>query len=75
MKVAFVVFAVGLSVGCGVIGPPIPPEDVGVAPTIERQQRRDAAEAAKREAAEPQAPGELQGQDIDLPPLRPIGGR
>jgi predicted small lipoprotein YifL len=72
---------VGLLAACGVVGPPIPPEDVGVTPTINRQkaqhareaQQRDAAAAAEadRESAEPMP----QGQDVNLPPLRPVGTR
>jgi hypothetical protein len=68
-------------VGCGVVGGPIPPEDVGVAPVIERQKR----EQAQRAGAQPPAlerpqdqeplPSELRGQDEELPPLRPVGTR
>jgi hypothetical protein len=72
MLVAFVVLS---SAACGVIGSPIPPEDVGVAPVIERQQRLDALEAAKKEAVESQPAVEPQGQDVELPDLRPVGTR
>jgi predicted small lipoprotein YifL len=66
---------------CGVVGPPVPPEDVGVNPTITRQKAQlqktgttqptdnAAAPAAVREAVEP------KGQDEDLPSLRPVGTR
>lgn len=70
-----VAFAVLSSAACGVIGSPIPPEDVGVAPVIERQQRLDALEAAKKEAVESQPVVEPQGQDVELPDLRPVGTR
>ena len=71
-----VAFAVLSSAACGVIGSPIPPEDVGVAPVIERQQRLDALEAAKKkEAFESQPVVEPQGQDVELPDLRPVGTR
>lgn len=75
MKVIVVAFAVLSSMACGTIGSPIPPEDVGLAPTIEQQKRADA-EASKRNAA-PAEPVvvEPQGQDVDLPPLRPVGTR
>ena len=59
---------------CGVMGTPIPPEDVGVAPVILQQKRADA-EAAKREAEQTPTLLEPQGQDVDLPPLRPVGTR
>lgn len=64
---------------CGVVGPPVPPENVGVALTVERQKQRDAREAQQREAepaTEEVAPDSaMQGQDVDLPPLRPVGTR
>jgi hypothetical protein len=59
---------------CGVMGTPIPPEDVGVAPVILQQKRADA-EAAKREGEQTPTLLEPQGQDVDLPPLRPVGTR
>ena len=66
---------------CGVVGSPVPPESVGVNPTIERQKKLEALEEKQREAAaaaestEPQPDPMLQGQDVDLPPLRPVGAR
>jgi hypothetical protein len=68
----------GLVISCGVVGPPIPPENVGVAPTIEQQKRRHAIEEQQREAAAAEAAESdpaLQGQDVNLPPLRPVGTR
>jgi hypothetical protein len=71
----------GLLVGCGVVGPPVPPESVGVNPTIERQKKLEALEEKQREAAaaaesvEPPPEPMLQGQDVNLPPLRPVGTR
>ena len=70
-----VALAVVTSVACGTIGSPIPPEDVGIAPTIERQKRIDAMEAEKREAPEAEMVVEPQGQDVNLPDLRPVGTR
>jgi predicted small lipoprotein YifL len=71
--IIIVVFAIWSLAACGTVGSPIPPEDVGVGPTIEQQKRLDA-EAAKREA-EPQPVLEPLGQDVDLPPLFPVGTR
>ena len=71
----------GVLVGCGVVGPPVPPENVGVNPTIERQKKVEALEekqresAAAAESAEPLPDPMLQGQDVNLPPLRPVGTR
>jgi hypothetical protein len=70
-----VIILAALSAACGVIGSPIAPEDVGVAPLIERQKRLDALDAKQRDAAESQPLVEPQGQDVDLPPLRPVGVR
>jgi predicted small lipoprotein YifL len=70
----------GLLAACGVVGPPIPPEDVGVTPTITRQKLQHAHAEQKQEAAvaeeTPQdAEPALQGPDVELPPLRPVGTR
>ncbi len=76
---------VGVTIGtlaaCGAVGAPIPPENVGVTPIIERQKRLEALQEKQREAAvaaegvEPQADPLLQGQDVDLPTLQPVGTR
>ncbi len=75
---------IGLIAGCGVVGPPVAPEDVGVAPIIERQKRQQAGQTHPEEQQQPYSvdPGStgefeqpLQGQDVDLPPLRPGDNR
>jgi hypothetical protein len=63
---------------CGVVGAPIPPENVGVAVTIEQQKLRDAEAEKAREAAAAKAAESdpaLTDQDVNLPPLRPVGTR
>jgi hypothetical protein len=71
----------GMLVACGVVGSPVPPESVGVNPTIERQKKVEALEEKQRGAAaadesdEPQPDPMLQGQDVNLPPLRPVESR
>ena len=71
----------GMLVACGAVGSPVPPENVGVNPTIERQKKLEALEEKQREAeaaaesTEPQPDSMLQGQDVNLPPLRPVGDR
>ena len=73
----------GLLVACGTVGSPVPPENVGVNPTIERQKKLEAIEEKQREAAgkaesestEVQPDPMLQGQDVNLPPLRPVEAR
>ena len=79
------VIVVGMTMGtlvaCGAVGSPIPPESVGVTPTIERQKKLEVLEEKQREAAEAAESTEshpdvtLQGQDVDLPPLQPVGTR
>ena len=75
MRSLTAVLALGCLVGCGVVGQPIAPEDVGVTPTIERQKKRDALGTKQRDAAELQTEAEPEGQDVNLPPLRPVGTR
>ena len=41
----------GMLVACGAVGAPVPPESVGVTPTIERQKKLEALEEKQREAA------------------------
>ncbi|OGW50004.1 MAG: hypothetical protein A2V62_13240 [Nitrospirae bacterium RBG_19FT_COMBO_58_9] len=70
----------GLLVGCGTVGPPVPPENVGLNPTIERQKKLEMLEEKQREGAADESaelPPDpmLQGQDVNLPPLRPVGTR
>lgn len=66
---------------CGVVGPPIAPEDVGVNPTIARQKaqlkKSGATQPVDRgaESVAPIEPEEPKGQDEVLPPLRPVGTR
>lgn len=69
----------GTLVACGVAGAPVPPEDVGVNLTIERQKKLEALEEKQRstaadvESTGPQTDPVLQGQDVNLPPLQPVG--
>lgn len=72
---------IGMLAACGAVGPPVPPESVGVNSTIERQKELEAVEekrhgaAAAAESAESQPDLMLQGQDVNLPPLQPVGTR
>ena len=68
-------------VGCGAVGSPIPPENVGVNTTIQRQKTLESLEEKRRkdaavvESTEPEPDSALQGQDVNLPPLQPVGTR
>jgi len=75
MKWVWLAWTAGLLVSCGVVGPPVAPEDVGVAPIIDRQKRQEALDTKEREAGETQPAMEPQGQEVELPPLRPVGTR
>ncbi|MCE7979123.1 MAG: hypothetical protein DYH03_18895 [Nitrospira sp. NTP1] len=62
----------GVLAGCGVLGAPIPPEDVGVAPIIERQLRREGLLSAGASvtglASRPSAPSGLTIEEAPTPP-------
>jgi hypothetical protein len=66
---------------CGVVGPPVAPENVGVNPTITRQKaqlQKTGTTQPTDNAAAPAVliePVEPKGQDVELPPLRPVGTR
>jgi hypothetical protein len=62
--------------GCGQIGSPIPPEDVGLARRLQAEKVKEEA-ARKEAAAKAQRPQEEAPEqpDVQLPPLRPSGGR
>ena len=75
MRAVVIVVSTGLLISCGVVGSPVPPEYVGVAPTIEKQKRQHALEA-DRQAADSAEPDPTLGiHDIDLPPSQPVGTR
>lgn len=54
--------------GCGKIGSPIPPEDIGIAAKVERERQEQAVEDT--EEAE-----RRREEEVELPVLRPIGTR
>jgi len=58
--------------GCGVLGSPIPPEDVGVSPVIERQLRREGllptGSTVRGSASRPNAPSGITIEDAPIPP-------
>ena len=78
MRGLALIVVAGLLSACGVVGAPVAPETIGVAPTIEQQKKvQEAREANQRDTSvepEEQDPA-LLGQDENLPPLRPVGTR
>ena len=75
MKAVVIIVSAGLLISCGVVGSPIPPEYVGVAPTIEKQKRQHALEAERQAAESVELAPALGVHDIDLPPSEPVGIR
>jgi hypothetical protein len=79
-KSVVAVVAIGTLVACGTVGAPVPPETVGVTPTIERQKRLEVLDEKQREAAAAAESARSQSEpisqgEIDLPPLQPVGTR
>ena len=75
MRTLVVLFSTGLVIACGVVGSPVPPEYVGVAPTVEKQKKQHALQT-ERAPVDPGAPDlSLDGHDIGLPPSQPVGTR
>ncbi|HRI38585.1 MAG TPA: hypothetical protein PLO50_08525 [Nitrospira sp.] len=75
MRALVILISAWLLSACGVVGSPVPPEFVGVAPTIEKQKKQHALQD-EHEAVETGAPDlSLDGHDIGLPPSQPVGAR
>jgi predicted small lipoprotein YifL len=53
--------------GCGVAGPPIAPENIGIEAKIRAQRQ------AEEPRATPEAPSPEEEPEVVLPPLRPVG--
>ena len=75
MRALVVIATVGLLISCGVVGTPVAPELVGVAPTIDKQKKQHVLEAERQtvESADPDPT--LGGHEMDLPPSQPAGIR
>jgi hypothetical protein len=58
-------------IGCGAVGPPIPPEEVGIEAKI-RKQRQDQARKEGSTAEDQISPLE---EPVELPTFYPIGTR
>jgi len=61
-----------LILGCGAVGKPIPPEDVGIEAKVKKQEERDKGEQEKLSTEEPVS---VTDQPEELPPLYPVGVR
>ena len=59
-------------IGCGAVGSPIPPEDIGIEAKIRKQER----ENARSEGSLSQDPEtSVEEEAVDLPSFYPIGTR
>lgn len=62
--------ALAALIGCGIQGPPVPPEDIGIALKVQREKQREAKEqmkarekARQEQMAQPARPGaELEAE-------------
>lgn len=75
MKAVVLLASAGLLISCGVAGAPVPPELVGVAPTIEKQKRQHALDVERQSTESVEPDPALGNQDIDLSPPQPVGIR
>ena len=75
MRALTIFVAMALGVSCGVVGTPVPPDYVGVAPTVEKQKRQHALEAGPETMDSNLADPFLDGHDMSLPPSQPVGTR
>ncbi len=75
MRAVAIIVSTWVLTSCGVVGSPVPPEFVGVAPTIEKQKKQQALEAERKAAESAEPAATLGAHDIDLPPSQPVGIR
>ena len=68
-----VLFCLG-NQGCGSVGPPIAPEEVGIKATVMEQQSKKV-DSPPQDSEDEQEVVPLEDEEPVLPPLRPIGTR
>ncbi len=71
LTVGFVVFLI-TPIGCGAVGPPIPPEDIGIEAKIRKQERENAQ--AERPLSQ-NLETSVEEEAVQLPSFYPIGNR
>lgn len=54
--------------GCGTVGPPLPPEQIGIEAKIRQQRAQEDSDRSTQEKIIPIGEGE-----VVLPPLQPVG--
>ncbi len=58
--------------GCGVVGPPLPPEDIGIEAKV-RSQKEAEEKTGEKKKKEEQPIVPLGQEDVTLPPVNPLG--
>lgn len=71
MSLGFVTLLI-FPLGCGAVGPPIPPEDVGIEAKARKQQQENAQSAGT--LSEDEDPS-VEEEGVELPAFYPIGTR
>ena len=71
MPLRFLVFMIFL-MGCGAVGPPIPPENVGIEAKVRKQQQD---KAKKEGAVSEDSAASIEEETVELPTFYPIGTR
>ncbi len=61
-----------LSTGCGAVGSPIPPEDVGIEAKVRKQQKENSQ---SEEAISENETNSVEEEGVELPAFYPIGTR
>ncbi len=81
-RLALALIIGGVSVACGTLGPPVPPEYVGVGPLVERERLKEKAAAKKHQEENRAFSAEEAKEDpaailegVVPPPLYPVGTR
>ena len=70
-SLGFLVFVI-LLMGCGAVGPPIPPEDVGIEAKVRKQEKEKAqADGTSIEDGD----DSVDEEGVELPEFYPIGTR
>lgn len=73
-KIAALAACIGMAcawaTGCGMVGNPLPPEDIGIEAKVRAQAERARL---TQEENQPAPAGEKSESEIALPPLRPLG--
>ena len=66
------IFLFTLALGCGAVGSPIPPEDVGIEAKVRKQQKENTQteEVLSEDGVTP-----VEEEDVELPDFYPIGRR